>query len=389
MSAIKMPNFKRVDAAADLIDAAIQRRAGLDEAARQQTPTPPAWVNDNPPPEDAEPQAHESRLSVAFADELPDEFEPPDEIVEGVLTAGSGSVLYGDSNSGKTFFVIDMAAALARGVPWMGKQTEPGMVVYLAAESPASVRSRLQAYQRHHGVKVPNFAIVQSPIDLFDGEADTDAVIRLVRELEAQRGERVRLIVGDTLARMSAGANENAGQDMGLVVRRFDRIRSECKAHFLLVHHSGKAAAAGARGWSGIRAAVDTEIEVTDAPTGRCAEITKQRDLSTKGQRIGFRLDTVHLGLTKWGAPATSCVVVPTDAPVRTTAKKASEVGGAILEMLSTRGCGIKKGELVAHFEGRYPRSSVYRELKQLVEAGKVHECIGIVAIAGGAKGAN
>jgi putative DNA primase/helicase len=125
------------------------------------------------------------------------------------------------------------------------------------------------------------------------------------------------------------------------------------------------------------------------APTGRCAEITKQRDLSTKGQRIGFRLDTVHLGLTKWGAPATSCVVVPTDAPVRTTAKKASEVGGAILEMLSTRGCGIKKGELVAHFEGRYPRSSVYRELKQLVEAGKVHECIGIVAIAGGAKGAN
>ena len=42
-------------------------------------------------------------LSVAFADELPDEFTPPDELVEGVLTAGDGSVLYGDSNSGKPF----------------------------------------------------------------------------------------------------------------------------------------------------------------------------------------------------------------------------------------------------------------------------------------------
>ncbi|WP_287966013.1 AAA family ATPase, partial [Diaphorobacter sp.] len=159
-------------------------------------------------------------LSVAFADELPEAFTPPDELVEGVLTAGDGSVLYGDSNSGKTFFVIDMAAAVARGARWMGRNTEPGLVVYLAAESPASVRGRLQAYQRHHGVRVPNFAIVQSPIDLFDGDADTEAVIAVVRQLERQRGQKVRLIVGDTLARLSAGANENAGQDMGLVVRR-------------------------------------------------------------------------------------------------------------------------------------------------------------------------
>ena len=320
-------------------------------------------------------------LSVAFADELPETFTPPDELVEGVLTAGDGSVLYGDSNSGKTFFVIDMAAAVARGVRWMGRNTEPGLVVYLAAESPASVRGRLQAYQRHHGVRVPNFAIVQSPIDLFDGDADTEAVIAVVRQLERQRGQKVRLIVGDTLARLSAGANENAGQDMGLVVRRFDRIRSACNAHFLLIHHSGKAAANGARGWSGIRAAVDTEIEVTDSPTGRCAEITKQRDLSTKGERIGFRLDTVTLGTTKWGAAATSCVVVPADAPDKPQGKRVSEVGGAIVEFLTAKPAAIKKRELVQHFDTRYDRTAVYRELKKLVTAGVAHEVAGMVAI--------
>ena len=321
-------------------------------------------------------------LSVAFADELPETFTPPDELVEGVLTAGDGSVLYGDSNSGKTFFVIDMAAAVARGAQWMGRNTEPGLVVYLAAESPASVRGRLQAYQRHHGVRVPNFAIVQSPIDLFDGDADTEAVIAVVRQLERQRGQKVRLIVGDTLARLSAGANENAGQDMGLVVRRFDRIRTACNAHFLLIHHSGKAAANGARGWSGIRAAVDTEIEVTDSPTGRCAEITKQRDLSTKGERIGFRLDTVTLGTTKWGAAATSCVVVPADAPDKPQGKRVSEVGGAVLEYLRTQPAGKKKREVVEHFQPLYDKSAVYRELKKLVTAGQVLECIGIVTAA-------
>ena len=327
-------------------------------------------------------------LLVAFADELPDQFMPPDELVEGVLTAGDGSVLYGDSNSGKTFLMIDMACAVARGVPWMGKRTEPGLVVYLAAESPASIRSRLQAYQKHHGVKVPNFAIVQSPVDLFDGDVDTDKVIQLVRQLEQQRGQKARLIIGDTLARLSAGANENAGQDMGLVVRRFDRIRAECDAHFCLIHHSGKSAAAGARGWSGVRAAVDTEIEISDSSTGRCCEITKQRDLSTKGDRIGFRLDPVALGLTKWGAVASSCVVVPADAPVKqTTGKRTmSECNGAVLEFLVDRKTGIKKTDVVKHFEGRYERGPIYRAMKSLVTASVIHEADGMVCAAKVAK---
>lgn len=325
-------------------------------------------------------------VSVAFADELPDQYDPPDELVEGVLTSGDGSVLYGDSNSGKTFLVIDVACAVARGVPWMGRRTEPGLVVYLAAESPASVRGRLQSYQKHHGCKVPNFAIVQSPIDLFADDTDTNRVITLVKQLERQRGQKVRLIVGDTLARLSAGANENAGQDMGLVVRRFDRIRTECKAHFLLIHHSGKAAAAGARGWSGIRAAVDTEIEISDSPSGRCVEITKQRDLGTKGERIGFKLDVVTLGHTKWGEPATSCVVVASDAPAKQSSKRMSECDGAVLEYLVAHKVGIKKRDVVTHFEGRYEKGPIYRAMKSLVTAGAVHEAAGMVCAAGASK---
>ncbi|WP_298622618.1 AAA family ATPase [uncultured Legionella sp.] len=318
-------------------------------------------------------------LNTIFADELPETFSPADELLEGVLISGDGSILYGDSNSGKTFFVIDMACAIARGIDWMGRKTEQGLVIYLAAESPTSVKRRLQAYQKYHNVRVKNFAIVQNPINLFDGDTDTAAVIALVHLLEQQYKQKVRFIVGDTLARLSAGANENAGQDMGLVVRHFDRIRSECNAHFMLIHHGGKNAAAGARGWSGVRAAVDTEIEVTDSAMGRCAEITKQRDLSSKGIRIGFELEKVTLGVTKWGYPATSCIVTSTEAPIKSTSKRFSEIGEAIYAYIFSFEKPIKKRDLVKHFEGQYNSSAIYRQLKKLVGSGKIIESMGVV----------
>jgi len=362
-----MKSLAQYEAMASKLDAAPGRGFEPVEVAFPTAPTAPA-------------------LSVVYADALPETFTPPDELLEGILTVGGGSVLYGDSNSGKTFTVIDMACSIARGVPWMGCRVEQGAVVYLATESPGSVRSRVQAYQKHHGCKVPNFAIVQSPIDLFASDQDANLIIDLVRNFEGSTGQKVQLIVGDTLARMSAGANENAGQDMGLVVQRFDRIRTECRAHFVLVHHSGKSAAAGARGWSGIRAAVDTEIEVTDAPTGRCVEITKQRDLPTKGKRIGFRLDVVTLGLTKWGMPATSCVVVASDAPAKPQGKRLSECDGAVLEFLVAHKVGIKKADVVKHFHGRYEKGPIYRAMKALVTANAAHEAAGMVCAASVAK---
>jgi len=179
-------------------------------------------------------------LNTIFATELSKNFEPIDELVEGVLVADDASIVYGNSNNGKTFFVIDMACAIARGAEWMGRKTEPGLVIYLAAESPTSVKRRLQAYQKHHRILVKNFAIVQSPIDLFSSEHDTEQVINLIRMVERQFKQKARLVVGDTLARLIAGANENAAQDMGLIVRCGDRIRRECKVHFMLIHHNGK-----------------------------------------------------------------------------------------------------------------------------------------------------
>jgi putative DNA primase/helicase len=323
-------------------------------------------------------------LAWSWASELPDHPQPEEQLVEGIIGRLAMSVLYGESNSGKTFVAIDLGCSLAERSTWMGRRTIGGLVVYLATESPQSVRTRLQARQKHYGRRVPNFAIVESPISLFHGDADARAVVDLIRELESMAGEKCELVICDTLSRMAAGANENSGEDMGTVIRHAELIRREARTHVMVIHHSGKDAARGARGWSGLRAAIDTEIEVSvDDVTGlHAAEITKQRDIPGKGDRIGFRLEVVDLGPGQWDTRRSSCVVVSADAPAKVAkGKRQSEVAGAITEALHAHGAGMKKADLAKHLAERYVRGSVYREVAKLLDSGRLIETAGIVAL--------
>ena len=252
-----------------------------------------------------------NKLQAQFGDQLGDEYDPPDELVEGLITIGGTSVVYGDSNSGKTFFCLSVAAAIAEGAQCYGRQTDPGLCIYLATEAPASIRTRLQAIKRHHGYSLRNIVIVPVPLNFYTGDGDAQDVIALVRAVEKRMQKPARLIIGDTLARMSSGANENSGEDMGPIMARFDRLAVETRAHVMIIHHNGKDAAKGARGWSGIRAHIDTELEVKEESGIRSVSITKQRELPGKGDTIFFKLHVIEMGITKFGNIASTCVAVP------------------------------------------------------------------------------
>jgi putative DNA primase/helicase len=251
------------------------------------------------------------KLKVVFGDGLSTDYEAPNELVEDFMTIGGMAVLYGDSNSGKTFFALSLAAHIATGQPFFKRQIDPGLVVYLASEAPGSIRSRMQAIKKHYGCTLENLAMVPVPLNFYANQGDANDVIELVKTIEQIKGKPVRLIIGDTLARMSAGANENSGEDMGPVMARFDSVAQATGSGVLIIHHNGKDQAKGARGWSGIRAHIDTEIEVMEKDGVRSATITKQRELPGKGEIIYFRLEVVEMGITKFGKPATTCVAVP------------------------------------------------------------------------------
>lgn len=251
------------------------------------------------------------KMQAIYGDQLSSVYEAPDELVEGLLTIGSLAVLYGDSNSGKTFLALSIAACIAMGTDCYGRKTDPGLVIYLACEAPASIRARVQALKRYYQNDLENLIIVQVPINFYTGDGDANDVIELVKIVQEKKGKKVRLIVGDTLARMSAGANENSGEDMGPVMARFDAVAKPTNACQLIIHHNGKDAAKGSRGWSGIRAHIDTEIEVTEKDGVRSVTVTKQRELPSKGETIYFKLHVMEMGTTKFGKKATTCVAIP------------------------------------------------------------------------------
>jgi len=251
------------------------------------------------------------KLKVVFGDQLGSDYEAPDELVEGLMTIGSSVVVYGDSNSGKTFWALSVATAIATGTDCYGRKTDSGLVVYLASEAPASIRSRMQAIKKYHGCNLENLAMVPVPMNFYNGDQDAHDVIELVRAIEQIKGKPVRLIIGDTLARMSAGANENSGEDMGPVMARFDQVATATGAALMIIHHNGKDAAKGARGWSGIRAHIDTEIEVIEKEGIRMVNVTKQRELPSKGDAIYFKLEVIEMGISKFGGAATTCVAIP------------------------------------------------------------------------------
>lgn len=312
-----------------------------------------------------------------------------DELVEGVIGRNALAVIYGDTNSGKTFLAIDLAAAVALASHWFGHNVVGGVVLYLASEAPGSVVRRVAAYKREHGVALERLVVVQSPVNLYRPCGDVQAVQDLVQQVEHETGEKVVLIVGDTLAMLSAGANENAGEDMGEVLANVDRIRRATGATFLLIHHIGKNAANGMRGWSGVRAAIDTEVEVTsnDEAGLHVAEITKQRDLDGRGTRLGFRLRQVVIGCNRWGNERTTCIVeasqdVPPKVTPTATRHRKSEIVGAVFEVLRQFKAGMSRTALVKHFEGTaHDRSSIYRVVREQAALGRLVVVGGIVML--------
>lgn len=229
-------------------------------------------------------------------------------LVKGVLDAGAMSVVYGPSNSGKTFFAIDLAYHIAIGAPWRGRRVSQSAVLYLAAEGGNGVANRIVALRQEHGVCDVPLALKRAGMDLLHDQADLQHIADLAAAVAAGHAGKPLLIVIDTLSRIMAGGDENNAADMTALIRNIDGIRAATGAHVMLVHHTGKDVARGARGHSSLRAATDTEIEVGNDNGARAAMVTKQRD-HQGGETFAFALKSVSLGNDQDGDEVTSCVV--------------------------------------------------------------------------------
>lgn len=227
-------------------------------------------------------------------------------LVDKLLPQSDLALLYGGAGSGKSFLALDLAFSVAQGVTFFNRRCVRGPVVWVAAEAAGAMPSRAQAYSQATQqplTDLPLWVVEQTP-----ALQQRDDALALARSLARVRP---RLIVIDTLAAASAGADENSGADMTAVLTTCRGLHVATGALVLLVHHAGKDASRGARGWSGLRAAVQTEWLVDGSDVGRrTLHVTKQRD-APDGLQLAFRLQPVALDLEPDGA--SSCVIAPLD----------------------------------------------------------------------------
>jgi hypothetical protein len=247
------------------------------------------------------------------------------DFVEGLLTTSCLAVVFGESNVGKSFWSLDLGLHIAGDLDWYGRAVEKGIVILIALEGGTMVANRVIAARDHLGLPptVP-LVVVQCPMDLRTSTVDAERMVCTIKRVITECAGRlpVRLVIIDTMSRALNGGAENA-EDMSALLSNADRVRHETGVAILFVAHCGKDAARGIRGWSGIRAAIDTEIEIKRIENDNTfvAEATKQRDLPT-GDRFAFSLLPVEMGHNRRDKPVTTCVIVPSGAPAKQPEKK-------------------------------------------------------------------
>lgn len=238
--------------------------------------------------------------------------------VRGVLPAVGLAALYGPSASGKSFLAFDMAAAIAEGQRWFDCRIEAAPVVYAALEGEAGFKLRAQAWEVSRRRALPaGLRMMLQPFKLTEPQD--------VRDLAAVVPAGA-VVVLDTLNRAAPTADENSSRDMGEILEAAKRLQSATGGLVVLVHHTGKNAAAGLRGHSSLFAAMDAAIEVSRDGDRREWKVAKSKD-GMDGEARAFKLAVEVLGTEPTGESVTSCVVVPDTAAQDVRAVKLPQGG--------------------------------------------------------------
>lgn len=305
---------------------------------------------------------------------------PPTWLVKRLLPAKGVGMVYGPSGAGKSFWVLALMMAIAQGKPWRKHKVKSGRVVYVAAEGEAGLVNRCKAMAQQQGLDLKDIDLLLLPDNpnFFNGE---DAAL-LTETIRA--AGKAAVVVIDTLAQVTAGANENAGEDMGKVFETLQTMQRELDCLVLLVHHAGKDASKGARGWSGMRAALDVEIEVSKTPTGHIAKVTKQKD-GADGAVYPFRLLPVTLGWDEDGDVVTSCVVEHVENSPEAEKPK-GKLKLAIWKAILTGDVmtieGIAPALAGSYGKGKVPRGdSIRRAVDNMIDRGFIIERAGVITL--------
>lgn len=317
---------------------------------------------------------------VIDRDEL-DTLEEPASIIPGVLYTDAYALLVGRKASYKSFVALSWVLSVVTGLDWNGKPTaapegRPN-VLYMAGEGVFGIRKRVEAWEKHHGVKVNSgpgkFRLLRRAVNLFKGNGIVDEFVRLIEE--GQYG----IVVIDTLRLVASGADGNS-TDMGTVVDNIKRLVEATHGGCVIVVAHTTKDDVDTRGFSGIEDDADIVWHAKRDEKMKTARQTnlvnrKMKD-SADGAKILLRMESVDLGTNPDGTVRDSLVATFPD-PL-TVAKPTMSNRQAIVETIrnSFRLTGATKADVknnVKEVTGiEVSKATVYRLMDEMTEKGEL-----------------
>jgi AAA domain len=230
------------------------------------------------------------------------------EIVKNLIPRRAFGEVHAERSGGKTAILVDLLLHVAAGMEYRGRRVEQQPVVYIALEGHGGIDNRVIAARQELGIDEAPFALVKITDDFRD-EAAAERAAQVALELMQEFGGDCPVIVIDTYtAALGAGGSDCDPRDVSAFIQNVQKHLLTIGT-VILAHHFGKDASRGGRGWSGLGAALDFELEIDRDDDLRIMRVTKSRDGSDQQPGLCYRLRGRELGTNEHGEPVTAVVV--------------------------------------------------------------------------------
>lgn len=265
------------------------------------------------------------RIQLTTEEEL-EALEPMPWRIDGILPEQGLALLFGASESYKSFVALNIAMHVALGHDFHGHATKRGIVLYVAAEGFFGMKPRYVAgkeFLRASGSM--GIFFIRHGIDVRRGSKDLRELREAIGEIT---DEPIAVTFLDTLNRNFTG-NENAPDDMSDYLKGCEELKEMTGGAVISIHHTGHLEAERGRGHSSLRAALDAEYKCVRDGDRVTLECTKMKD--------GPHFRPLHFDMV----PVAQSLVPK---PVGTVDVKMTDSRAKALEVLPSEG-GLTRGQ--------------------------------------------
>ena len=161
-------------------------------------------------------------------------------LIKNLLPAASNGILFGKSQSYKTFVLIEIACCIATGRDFSNLPTKQGLVFIIAAEGGNGISKRIRAWELHHNIEVGEKLIVIPHAIFPHDEIQQKCLISEIEYESRRQGCPVALVIFDTLSQCSNGLNENEAGGVSKYLLASKSIGEPFGATVINVHHTNK-----------------------------------------------------------------------------------------------------------------------------------------------------